>query len=86
MTKHSHTFVDNYDGPVGYGMDRDTDENTVIWYLQKFSDDTLIKTLIKRVKHEELEEIFILLSRLMLTHLSEDEYHRLFLRDNHEVK
>jgi hypothetical protein len=47
MKDHSHFFVENYKGFVGFGFDRETDENTVVYYLQKFSDDELMKTLIK---------------------------------------
>jgi hypothetical protein len=46
MATHSHNFVETYDGLVGFGADRNTDENTVIYYLQKFSDDRLMKTII----------------------------------------
>ncbi len=82
MPNHSHEFVETYDGLVGFGLDRETDENTVICYLQKFSDDTLLTQLIKRLSGEELEEIFSLISRLLNTHLTEAEYHRLFLKDD----
>ncbi|MCF8106837.1 MAG: hypothetical protein K9K64_15250 [Desulfohalobiaceae bacterium] len=81
MTKHSHDFVEEYSGLVGFGLDRETDEKTMIYYLQKFSDDALIKTLVKRLTQAELEEVFNLLFRLMKTHLSEPEYHRLFLKE-----
>ena len=82
MTKHSHNFVDTYQGLIGFGLDRETDENTVICYLQKFSDDDLMKQLIKRLSEEELGDIFELISRLLKKHLSESEYHHLFLKDD----
>ncbi|MDX1708456.1 MAG: cytoplasmic protein [Desulfobacterales bacterium] len=80
MKRHSHDFVEIYDGLVGFGADRETDENTVVYYLQKFSDDQLMKTLAKRLSEDELTEIFDLLSRLLRKHLSEAEYHDLFLK------
>jgi len=83
MTQHSHTFVETYDGMVGFGLDRQTDEQTVQYYLQKFSDDKLMKTLMNRLTAAELEEIFTLISRLLRQHLSENEYHRLFLKEEH---
>ena len=82
MKQHSHDFVETYDGMVGFGADRQTDENTVVFYLQKFSDDLLMKTLIKRLSDEELSEIFNLLTRLLKTHLSDTEYHDLFLKED----
>jgi hypothetical protein len=78
---HSHDFVENYHGLVGFGADRETDENTVVYYLQKFSDDSLISALVKRMSDPELEEIFELVTRVLKRHLNEPEYHRLFLKD-----
>ena len=60
MPTHTHNHVETYEGLVGLGFDRETDENTIIYYLQKFSDDLLMKELIPRLSHEELEEIFSL--------------------------
>jgi hypothetical protein len=83
MPTHSHQFVEAYDGMVGFGFNRETDEKTVIYYLQKFSDDTLIEALVKRMTDEELGQIFDLISALLKRHLSEPEYHRLFLKEAH---
>ncbi len=81
MTIHSHNFVETYKGLVGFGADRNTDENTVIYYLQKFSDDRLMKTIIKRLPDEELSEIFLLMTRLLKNHLTSSEYHQIFLKE-----
>ena len=81
MKRHSHDFVETYDGLVGFGADRQTDENTVVFYLQKFSDDLLMEKLIKRLSEEELSEIFNLLTRLLKNHLNKIEYHSLFLKE-----
>lgn len=80
MPIHSHRFVETYDGLVGFGFDRETNENTVMVYLQKFSDDTLMKHIMKRMSDSELEEIFTLISKLLKTRLTEIEYHELFLK------
>jgi hypothetical protein len=81
MSKHFHEFVETYNGFIGFGLDRETDENTVICYLQKFSDDQLMALLRQRLTAGELNEIFTLTSRLLQNHLSETEYHHLFLKD-----
>ena len=81
MALHSHSFVETCSDLIGFGLNRQTNENTIIYYLQKFSDDALMAQLIKRLSDEELEEIFDLVSRLLHQHLSEEEYHRLFLKD-----
>lgn len=81
MAQHAHQFVESYDGLVGFGLNRETDENTVIYYLQKFSDDKLMETLKNRMSDEDLAVIFNMLSDLLHKHLSEPEYHRLFLKE-----
>ncbi len=81
MTKHSHDFVETYKDLVGFGLDRETNENTVIYYLQKFSDDRLMKNLIEKMTDDDLDEIFFMITRLLKTHLSDSEYHTLFLKD-----
>jgi hypothetical protein len=83
MPLHTHNFVETYEGLVGYGLDRETDENTVICYLQKFSDDRFMATMTKRMTDEELLELFELINRLLRKHLAESEYHALFLKDDH---
>jgi hypothetical protein len=81
MAKHSHGFVETFDGFLGYGLDRESNENTVQVYLQKFSDDRLMETILKRMTDDELTEVFELTGRLLKKYLTESEYHRLFLKD-----
>ena len=82
MPVHTHNFVETYDGLVGFGLDRETNENTVIYYLQKFSDDALMDQLRKRLADEDLSDLFNMLSSLLRKHLSENEYHALFLKED----
>ena len=79
---HTHHFVDRYQGLVGFGLDRDTDEKSLMVYLQKFSDDDLLNTLIPRLKDDEIKEISEFISRLLKIHLKNEEYHRLFLKED----
>ncbi|BBO79576.1 cytoplasmic protein [Desulfosarcina ovata] len=81
MTTHSHQFVEKFDGFVGFGLSAESDMDTVIYYLQKFSDDQLMALLRKRLTDEDREAIFDLLSGLLRRHLSEPEYHRYFLKE-----
>lgn len=78
---HSHRFVEEYDGLVGFGLDRKTDESTLIFYLQKFSDDDMMALIMPRLTEPEMEGLFDLINRLMKNHLSEEEYHKYFLKD-----
>ena len=83
MSEHSHRFIEEFDGFVGFGLNRKSDQDTVIYYLQKFSDDRLMEVLKDRLSDEARQAIFDLLSGLLRKHLSEPEYHRYFLKDNH---
>jgi hypothetical protein len=81
MAQHTHRFIERYTGLVGFGLDRETNENTLIYYLQKFSDDAVMAAIIKRLDDRELADVFDLISRLLHRHFTEAEYHRLFLKD-----
>ena len=81
MSKHSHKFVDEYDGLVGFGLSREVDELTLTYYLQKFSDDQLMALMRSRMSEEDMEELFNLMGRLLKEYLNDEEYHRYFLRD-----
>ena len=81
---HKHTIVEEYDGMVAFGLSREVDEKSLMYYLQKFSDDDLLKALVPRLSDEEINRLFALLSELMRKHLTDSEYHRLFLKDKHD--
>lgn len=81
MAEHSHNFVETYQGLVGFGLDRKTDENTVVYCLQKFSDDALMDVLKQRMTDAELERVFNLVTDILKSHLSEEEYHKSYLKE-----
>ena len=81
MTKHTHRFVEEYDGLVGFGFDREGDENTLTYYLQKFSDDECMALIRERISQGDMEEVFDLVTRLLKTYLAEEEYHKVFLKE-----
>lgn len=81
MKKDTHCFIQEYKGLGAFGMDRETDEQTLMFYLQKFSEDRFMAALVPRLSTEELEEIYVFINRFLKTHLSEDEYHEIFLKD-----
>lgn len=84
MPVHSHQFVETFDGLVGFGFSPESDMDTIIYYLQKFSDDDLMSLLRKRLTDADREAIFDLISGLLRKHLSEPEYHRYFLKDDED--
>ena len=66
-----------------FGLNRETDEQSLIEFLQHFSDDRLTQVLVPRMSEEEIHQIVDLLGVIMKNHLSGDEYHRLFLNEEH---
>ena len=81
MAKHSHRFVETFDGIEAYGLDRQSNEDTVQLYLQKFSDDDLMKTILKRMTDDDLSEVFELIGKMLKKYLTGPEYHQLFLKE-----
>jgi hypothetical protein len=81
MGRYSHRFVETYTGPVAFGLSRDIDAASMVIYLQKFSDDRLMEALKGRLSEEEILKTVDWITGLLRTHLSEEEYHHLFLRD-----
>ena len=81
MRRHRHEFVEEYDGMMAFGFSREEDERSLIAFLQKFSDDELMKFLSGRLSDSEIEELVDHLTGLMKRHLGEEEYHRYFLKD-----
>jgi len=84
MKQHSHDFIHKYKGVGAFGLDRVSDEETIMFYLQKFSDDSFMKILMNRLSDKELTEIYDFIHIYLKKHLSEKEYHRLFLKESHE--
>lgn len=66
-----------------FGLDRATDEQSLIDFLRHFSDGRLLPVLAARMSEEEIHQIVDLLTAIMKNHLSGDEYHRLFLHEEH---
>ena len=66
-----------------FGLDRATDEQSLITFLQQFSEDRLLGTLASRMSEEEIHQVVDLLTMVMRNHLSGEEYHSLFLGEDH---
>ena len=66
-----------------FGLDRATDEQSLITFLKQFSEDRLLGTLSSRMSEEEIHQVVDLLTMVMRNHLSGEEYHSLFLGEDH---
>ncbi len=80
MGKHRHDFVNRCEEIV-FGLDRETDEKSLIAYFQKFSDDALMELLVKRLSDDEITEMVDFLLGILKRHLKQEEYHRYFLKE-----
>ncbi|MDR2302414.1 MAG: cytoplasmic protein [Deltaproteobacteria bacterium] len=80
--QHKHDFVETWTGPLAEGFDRETDLATLTVYLQKLSDDDLMEILLPRLSDEELTAFFKLVAVTLKRHLSDVEYHDLFLKQS----
>ena len=81
MPKHSHRLVEEYDGFVGFGLSREVNEYTLTYYLQKFSDDHLMALIRTRMSDSDIEALFDIVTRLMKQYLTDEEYHKYFLKE-----
>ncbi len=70
MKKDTHNFIHDYKGLGAFGMDRETDEETVMFYLQKFSEDRFMETFLPRLSNEELEEIYLFVNKHLKKQIS----------------
>lgn len=66
-------------GDISFGFDRATDERSLALFMKRVTDDALLPTLIARMSDDELVATLDFLTGLMKRHLSEKEYHGLFL-------
>lgn len=62
-----------------FGLSRKDDERSLADFLQLFSEHRLTSVLIPRMTDLEIQNVVELLSSIMRNHLSEKEYHALFL-------
>ncbi|PIE74875.1 MAG: cytoplasmic protein [Deltaproteobacteria bacterium] len=78
---HSHNFVENYEEP-SFGLSRKLDEEALQYYLQKLSDDEFMEILLPKLEDKELEYLHNIIFTLLKNHISDDEYHKYFLKDD----
>ena len=64
-----------------FGLNREEDERSLSAFLRLFSHEQLTSVLIPRLTEEEINHTVQFLTELMRNHLSEKEYHTLFLGD-----
>ena len=66
---------------IAFGFDRATDERSFELFLQRFVDKKLMETLLPRLQDEDILSTVDFLTGIMRKHLTEKEYHSLFLAE-----
>ena len=65
-----------------FGLSEDLDKESFACFLQIAGDKKFSETLAKRLSSEEILHFVDAFTGLLRNHLSEDEYHSLFLKDS----
>jgi len=66
---------------IVFGFDRETDERSLEAFIERFAGKEFMKTLLPRLQDEDITDMVNFLTGIMHKHLSEKEYHRLFLAE-----
>jgi hypothetical protein len=66
---------------IVFGFDRATDEQSLQMFLQRFTDKKVLGVLLPRLQDEDIFTTVDFLTAIMQKHLSEKEYHTLFLAE-----
>lgn len=66
---------------ICFGLDPEQDKRSLLMFIQKFANPTLLETLVPRLQEQEITAVLDLLSSLMRQHMSDKEYHQLFLKE-----
>jgi hypothetical protein len=66
---------------ICFGLNRAADERSLVLFLRLFCRDELLNALPRRLADEELSGLVDYLTGILHRHLTEKEYHELFLGD-----
>jgi len=66
---------------IVFGFDRATDEQSLQLFLERFSDKKVLGVLLSRLQDKDILATVDFLTAIMQKHLSEEEYHTLFLAE-----
>lgn len=66
---------------IVFGFDRATDEQSLQLFLQRFTDKKVLGVLLPRLQDDDIFTTVDFLTGIMHKHLSEKEYHALFLAE-----
>jgi hypothetical protein len=83
MNKRKKTKSLQGTDPYGivFGFDRNTDEQSLKLFLQRFADRRMLEVLLPRLQDKDILGTVDFLTAILQKHLSEKEYHSLFLAE-----
>ncbi len=64
---------------ICFGLDRQTDEESLQHFVRTFAKPELLDVLVPRMADDEISQLLDELTTLMGKHFKEKEYHALFL-------
>jgi hypothetical protein len=64
---------------ICFGLNRQTDEESLHYFIRAFANPELLDVLVPRMTEDEMTRLLDDLSTLMGRHFKEKEYHKLFL-------
>lgn len=67
---------------IAFGMDRETDERSLVRFVLRFARPGVLAALAPRLDEAEILALVDTLSLTLKKHLTDREYHLLFLRDD----
>ncbi|XOF33302.1 MAG: hypothetical protein ACL93V_15055 [Candidatus Electrothrix sp. YB6] len=67
---------------ICFGLNRTTDEQSLLLFLRLFTREELLQALIPRLDEDEIMQLVRQLTGILHKHLEEKEYHELFLGDH----
>lgn len=67
---------------ICFGLNRELDEASLALFLRLFSREELLNALLPRLAEEEISSVVNQLTGILRQHLTEKEYHEIFLGDH----
>ncbi len=81
MTQPVNSLAAQDLGEICFGLNRETDEKSLILFLRQFAGNELLTTLVARMSDDDINATLDFVTNLMYKYLKEKEYHRLFLNE-----
>ena len=81
MTQSDNSLSAQQIGEICFGLNRETDEKSLVLFLQQFTGNELLTTLVSRMTDDDITATLDFVTGLMHKYLQEKEYHKLFLNE-----